>query len=129
LTLEKYFQTPITTVGGFATINSLQVFRFFLEATMSPRSKRAFKKRTAFRRHSRQHAGAAFTIPSFCKNNGISESLYYTLKRQDKGPREIELGGRIIITPEAEADWRREREAETAARRREREAAATVPAA
>ena len=33
------------------------------------------------------------------------------------GPREIELDGRTIITPEAEQDWRREREAETMAER------------
>jgi hypothetical protein len=38
-------------------------------------------------------------------------------ERQGKGPREIELDGRIIITPEAESDWRREREAETAEKR------------
>jgi hypothetical protein len=55
---------------------------------------------------------------SFCQNNNISESLYFALKRQGKGPREIELNARIIITPEAEADWRREREAETLAKRR-----------
>jgi hypothetical protein len=90
---------------------------------MSPR-KRKFKKRTAFRKHKRRTSNAAHTRLTFCENNGISESHYHTLKRQGKGPREIELGDRIIITPQAEADWRAEREAETTAKRqREREAA------
>jgi hypothetical protein len=84
---------------------------------MSPRN----RKRTAFRRHSqRRKPGDAHTIPSFCVSNAISESLYFDLKRKGRGPREIELDGRIIITPDAEADWRREREAETMAKRRAR---------
>jgi len=77
----------------------------------------------AFRQRSRQRKpGDAHTILSFCESNAISESKYYDLKRK-KGPREIEIGGRVIITPEAELDWRREREAETAAKRQERAAA------
>jgi len=76
------------------------------------------RKRLAFSKHSkRRKSGDAHTIPSFCKSNAISESKYYGLKRQNRGPREIELDGRIIITPEAEADWRREQEAETTQRR------------
>jgi hypothetical protein len=76
------------------------------------------RKRTAFRRHSRRRKpGDAHTIPSFCESNAISESLYFELKRKGKGPREIELENRIIITEDAERDWRRAREAETAERR------------
>jgi hypothetical protein len=120
------------------------------EARMSPRKKRLLSSaaiprvaveekpdkpkvpRLAFRKRSaRRKPGDAHTILSFCASNHISESHYFTLKRQGKGPREIELlNKRIIITPEAEADWRREREAETArnaperqARRQERAAA------
>ena len=75
-------------------------------------------KRPAFRKWSKHRKpGQAHTRLSFCENNAISESKYFSLKRQGKGPREIELDGRIIITPEAEADWRREREAETQAKR------------
>jgi hypothetical protein len=96
---------------------------------MSPR-KRKFKRRSTFRRRSRNRKpGDAHTRLSFCDRNAISESTYYKLKRLGKGPREIELFGRVIITPEAEADWRRDREAETMAKRREREAAAAAPAA
>ena len=88
---------------------------------MSPRN----RKRIAFRRHNkRRKPGDAHTIPSFCVSNAISESLYFELKRKGKGPREIELENRIIITEDAERDWRREREAETMAKRRARDAAA-----
>jgi hypothetical protein len=57
--------------------------------------------------------------------------LYFSLKRQGRGPREIELGGRTIITPEAERDWRAEREAETMAKRQKaaaKLAGSTAPA-
>jgi hypothetical protein len=74
--------------------------------------------RTAYKRRSKHRKpGDAHTILSFCESNAISESFYYALKRKKKGPREIEFDSRVIITPEAEADWRREREAETTAKR------------
>ena len=79
---------------------------------MSPRK----RKRLAFRQYGKHRKpGDVHTILSFCDSNAISESTYYSLKRHGKGPREINLGDRIIITPEAERDWRIEREAETAA--------------
>jgi hypothetical protein len=88
-------------------------------AAMSPRK----QKRPAFRRYNKHRKpGDAHTIPSFCVSNAISESKYFDLKRKGKGPREIDLGGRTIITPEAERDWRAAREAETEAKRRAREA-------
>jgi hypothetical protein len=97
---------------------------------MSPR-KRKFKRRSTFRKRSaNRKPGDAHTRLSFCTSNKISESLYHELKRQGKGPREIELNKRIIITEEAERDWRREREAETAAKRqRERSNPATTVSA
>ena len=86
---------------------------------MSTRKK---KKRLAFKRHSKQRRpGDAHTIPSFCASRGISESLYYGLKRQNRQPREIEVNGRVIITERAAEDWDREREAETAAKRQKAE--------
>jgi hypothetical protein len=81
-------------------------------------SARSRKRREKFiERSRRRRPGGVHNIPSFCLYNDISESKYFSLKRQGRGPREIELDGRIIITPEAEADWRREREAETMAKR------------
>ena len=53
------------------------------------------------------------SIESFCRANGISVTTYFVMKRQGKGPREMKVGKRILITPEAEADWRRAREAES----------------
>jgi hypothetical protein len=113
LTRKKFFQSTISR-ALFATPICFIGRSKFDEANMSPRS----KKRLAFRQRSKHRKpGDAHTIPSFCESNAISESKYFDLKRKKKGPREIELDGRIIITPEAEADWRREREAETQAKR------------
>ncbi|MBR0870037.1 hypothetical protein JQ633_06690 [Bradyrhizobium tropiciagri] len=55
----------------------------------------------------------AFTIPQFCARHAISEGLYQKLRDQDPPltPRETRLLDRVIITEEAETDWRREREA------------------
>jgi hypothetical protein len=54
---------------------------------MSPR-KRKFKRRSTFRRLSQNRKpGDAHTRLSFCDSNAISESLYFKLKRQGKGPR------------------------------------------
>ena len=50
------------------------------------------------------------TIESFCEANGISARHYFELKRQGLGPREMKVGKRVLISPQAEADWRRERE-------------------
>jgi len=92
---------------------------------MSPRN----RKRSAFRRHSKHRKpGDAHTRLSFCLSNAISESKYFDLKRKGKGPREIELDGRIIITPEAERDWRLEQERETAERRARKAETATTAA-
>lgn len=54
------------------------------------------------------------TVPSFCEANMISISTYYALKRAGKGPREMKVNKRVLITPQAESDWRAEREAEAA---------------
>ena len=53
----------------------------------------------------------ALSIPEFCEAFGISEDFFYTLKRQGKAPRLMKVGARTLISLEAAADWRREREA------------------
>ena len=94
---------------------------------MSPRAKKQLQRayaRNAFRDHAKhRQPGDLHTIPSFCLSNAISESLYYSLKRRDLGPREMEVEGVIRITPQAEADWRVEREKATAEAKRKRKAA------
>jgi hypothetical protein len=58
----------------------------------------------------------AFSIDEFCARHGpISRAYYYKLKNAGLGPREIKLGARVLISAEAAADWRREREAASAA--------------
>ena len=52
----------------------------------------------------------ALSILEFCEAHGISEAFYYKLKRQGKGPREMKVGARTLITFESAAEWRRARE-------------------
>jgi predicted DNA-binding transcriptional regulator AlpA len=59
-------------------------------------------------------AGQARSIPQFCARNGISRSFFYVLKKRGKAPRIMHVDGRQIISPEAERDWRLEREREAA---------------
>lgn len=70
-----------------------------------------YSRRRARERASRQPDDLK-TIEEFCEANRISESMFYKLKRMrpSKAPRTLKVGKRILITPEAEAEWRRERE-------------------
>jgi predicted DNA-binding transcriptional regulator AlpA len=52
----------------------------------------------------------ALSIPEFCEAHGISEGLFYKLKKQGEGPREMKVGARTLITFESAAEWRRTRE-------------------
>jgi hypothetical protein len=54
----------------------------------------------------------AFSIREFCKLHGISERFYFKLKVDGRGPDEINLGHRVLISREAAARWRAGREAE-----------------
>lgn len=51
------------------------------------------------------------TFGEFCERNRICRSHLYHLISRGEGPRFMRLGARVLITREAEADWRREREA------------------
>jgi hypothetical protein len=53
----------------------------------------------------------AFSVPEFCDAHRISKAQYYLLKAQGLAPVEMVVGGRRIISYEAAAQWRREREA------------------
>jgi hypothetical protein len=53
---------------------------------------------------------AAYSIKTFCRAHSISPAFYYKLQRQGIGPRELKLGVRTLISREAAAEWRRERE-------------------
>jgi hypothetical protein len=56
----------------------------------------------------------AFSISEFCEVHGISRAHFYNIVKTGVGPRMMYVGGRKIISREAAADWRREREAATA---------------
>jgi predicted DNA-binding transcriptional regulator AlpA len=59
----------------------------------------------------------ALSIPEFCQAHGISEGMFYKMKKQNQGltPREMKIGTRTLITLEAAAKWRAEREAASSA--------------
>jgi hypothetical protein len=53
------------------------------------------------------------SIEGFCYRQKISRATYYNLKAAGRGPREYRVGKQVRISEEAEAEWIREREAET----------------
>jgi predicted DNA-binding transcriptional regulator AlpA len=56
------------------------------------------------------------TISQFCAAEQISRAFFYDLVKQGRGPRLMRLAnGCIRVSAEARRDWRRAREAETAA--------------
>jgi predicted DNA-binding transcriptional regulator AlpA len=59
-------------------------------------------------------AGHALSISQFCARNNISRSFFYKLRKHGKAPRTMAVDGRRIISPEAERDWRLERERDSA---------------
>ena len=40
----------------------------------------------------------ALSIPEFCRAHSISVSLFFKLKKQGEGPREMKVGARTLIT-------------------------------
>ena len=63
-----------------------------------------------------EHEQLAYSIALFCARHGISERFYFKLKAAGRGPAEMQLGNRVLISREAAARWRAEREAESAGR-------------
>ena len=53
----------------------------------------------------------AFSIDSFCEAHNFSKAMYFKLQNEGHGPRVMRVGNRVLISREAAADWRREREA------------------
>jgi hypothetical protein len=56
---------------------------------------------------------ALFSVEQFCADHGICRAFYYKLRRQGRGPAEIKLGTRTMVSVESAAAWRRRMEAET----------------
>jgi hypothetical protein len=55
----------------------------------------------------------AFSVGEFCRRHGISPQLFYKFKGQM--PVTFRIGTRVLISREAAAAWRSEREAASAA--------------
>ena len=55
----------------------------------------------------------AMSIPQFCMAHGISTGMFFKLQKMGKSliPRTMKIGSRTLITCEAAAAWRAEREA------------------
>lgn len=52
-----------------------------------------------------------YTIDEFCRAHGFSRAHYFNLQNRGLGPRVMQVGSRKLISREAAAEWRREREA------------------
>lgn len=55
-------------------------------------------------------APLAFSITEFCVLHRISRAHFYNLVKAALGPRVMDVRGRKLISQEAAADWRHERE-------------------
>jgi hypothetical protein len=69
----------------------------------------------------------AYSIRQFCEAHSISVDTYFRLQRADAGPATMKVGGRTLISVEAAAAWRRDRELAAQEARHERKAAGTRP--
>jgi hypothetical protein len=61
---------------------------------------------------SRRDRGS-FTLDQWCSYRGISRAMYYKLPEQQR-PRTHNVGVKVLISDEADLEWLRAREAETA---------------
>jgi hypothetical protein len=52
----------------------------------------------------------AFSVDQFCLLHSISRPYFYKLLKVGLGPRVMQVGGRKLISVEAAAAWRAERE-------------------
>jgi hypothetical protein len=57
---------------------------------------------------------SAFTIDEFCQHHRLSPSTYFKMRADGLGPKEMIVGTRRMISQEAAAKWRRQREAAVA---------------
>jgi hypothetical protein len=52
----------------------------------------------------------AYSVEEFCARHRISPQLYYKMKSKGLMPLTFNVGTRVLISKEAAAAWRRERE-------------------
>jgi hypothetical protein len=56
----------------------------------------------------------SYTVEEWCHKHRLCRATFYNLRKVGKGPRILKAGSRTLITSQADLDWQREREAETA---------------
>jgi hypothetical protein len=55
-------------------------------------------------------AAACFTLQEFCRAHKISRAHFYALQARGTGPKVMRAGSKVLVSLEAAAEWRRERE-------------------
>lgn len=55
---------------------------------------------------------SALSVDEFCRDHGISRSLFYRLLKENRGPSAMRVGRRTLISQEAAEAWRRRMERE-----------------
>jgi hypothetical protein len=80
------------------------------QVTGSAPSKAAKPDKQRRQRRPRPPPSLAFKIQEFCDAHRISRSHYYNLKQLGLAPDETHIGHVTIITTEAAARWRKQRE-------------------
>jgi hypothetical protein len=58
----------------------------------------------------------AYGLAEFCARHRISLQMYYKLAQQGLAPQTFNVGSRVLVSKEAAARWRAEREAASAAK-------------
>lgn len=53
---------------------------------------------------------AAYSVREFCDAYAISKAMYYKLKKNGSGPKEMRVGSLVRISLEAAQAWNRARE-------------------
>jgi hypothetical protein len=77
---------------------------------MSDLHKNAMKSKAQRGRPRTPTPAVAYTIAEFCEAHRISQAQYFNIRKKGIGPREMRVGGRILISHEAALAWRRARE-------------------
>jgi hypothetical protein len=60
--------------------------------------------------------GNSFTIREWCEARRVSRAMFYKLEAQDRAPRTHFAGNKRLISPQADAEWLLQREAEATER-------------
>lgn len=60
-----------------------------------------------------QPVANSFSLREWCEHRRISLPMFYKLDEKGKAPRTYYVGDRRMISPQADAEWLRQREAES----------------